>query len=94
MDKVTSNFGKVIVLINSPAPMEMGFLENPKISAALYIGYPGYYGTMSIPEILDGTVNPSGHMSDTSAYQLASAPSYVNSGPDATITSTINLLSR
>lgn len=85
VEEVTSRFDKVICLINSPAPMEMGFLDNPKIDAAMYIGYPGYYGTMAIPEILTGDVNPSGRMSDTSAYKLDSAPSYVNSGSDATM---------
>ncbi len=85
MDKVTNNFDKVIVLINSSAPMEMGFIENPKISAAMYIGYPGYYGAMAIPEILAGNVTPSGHLTDTCAYDLSSSPTYVNSGPDATI---------
>lgn len=84
MDKVTNNFDKVIVLINSSAPMEMGFIENPKISAAMYIGYPGYYGAMAIPEILAGNVTPSGHLTDTCAYDLSSSPTYVNSGPDAT----------
>lgn len=85
MEKVTANFDKVIVLINSSAPMEMGFLDDPNIDAALYVGYPGYYGAMAIPQILKGEVNPSGHMSDTCAYDLESAPSYVNSGPDASI---------
>ena len=85
MKKVTEHFEKVIVLINSSAPMEMGFLNNPKIGAALYIGYPGYYGTLAIPEILAGEINPSGHLTDTAAYDLKTNPTYVNSGPDATI---------
>lgn len=86
MQKVTENFETVIVLINSSAPMEMGFLDDPKIDAAMYVGYPGYYGAMAIPQILKGEVNPSGHLTDTAAYDLSSAPSYVNSGPDASIT--------
>lgn len=86
IDKVTENFDKVICLINTSAPMEMGFLDNDKIDAALWVGYPGYYGAMAIPNILSGVVTPSGHMSDTCAYELSSAPSYVNSGPDATHT--------
>lgn len=86
VDKVTENFDKVICLINTPSTMELGFLDNPKIDAAMFIGYPGYYGTAAIPEILVGEVNPSGHMVDTSAYSLASAPSYVNSGSDASQT--------
>lgn len=85
MEVVTENFENVIVLINSSAPMEMGFIENPKVDAAMYIGYPGYYGATAVPKILKGDVNPSGHLTDTVAYSLESAPSYVNSGPDATI---------
>lgn len=82
--EVTKNFGNVIVLVNSSAPMEMGFIDYEKISSALYIGYPGYYGTESIARILSGEITPSGHLTDTAAYDLRSAPSYVNSGPDAT----------
>ncbi len=88
MEKVTENFENVIVLINSSAPMEMGFLEDSNIDAAFYIGYPGFYGAASIPELLLGTSTPSGHLTDTAAYSIKSAPSYVNSGPDATITYT------
>ena len=82
--EVTKRFDKVICLFNSSAPMEMGFVDYSKIDAALYIGYPGYYGTLGVANILSGKVNPSGHMVDTCAYDLTSAPSYVNSGPDAT----------
>lgn len=85
MDVVTENFENVIVLFNSSAPMEMGFIENPKVDAAMYIGYPGYYGTQAVPSILKGETNPSGHLTDTVAYSLASAPSYVNSGSDASM---------
>ena len=85
MDVVTENFENVIVLINSSAPMEMGFLDNDKVDAAMYIGYPGYYGAVAVPKILSGAVNPSGHLTDTAAYELESAPSYLNSGPDASI---------
>ena len=82
--KVTENFSKVICIFNTPSPMEMGFVDYPKINAALFIGYPGYYGTPALAEILKGDINPSGHMVDTCAYDLRSAPSYVNVGPDAT----------
>ena len=84
--EVTKRFDKVICLFNSSAPMEMGFVDYAKIDVALYIGYPGYYGTVGVVNILSGKVNPSGHMVDTCAYDLSSAPSYVNAGPDATHT--------
>jgi len=80
LGQVTSNFSKVICLFDGSAPMEMGFLNYDGITAALHVGYPGYYGTTGIVNILDGAVNPSGHMADTCAYDITTAPSYVNSG--------------
>ena len=50
--KVTNKFNNVIVLVNSSAPMELGFVDYYKIGACLYIGYPGYYGTESIAKSL------------------------------------------
>lgn len=84
VEQVASNFENVICVFNTPAPMEMGFLNDERIDAAIWIGYPGYYGTTALPAILKGDINPSGHMVDTSAYRLDSSPTYVNSGPDAT----------
>lgn len=84
--EVTSNFDKVIVLFDTSAPMEMGFLNYDGIDSALYVGYPGFYGTTAIAEILDGQINPSGHMVDTAAYDLSTAPSYANSSNDASKT--------
>jgi beta-glucosidase len=86
VSEVTSAFDKVIVLFDTSAPMEMGFLDYDGIDSALYVGYPGYYGTTAIAEILDGQVNPSGHMVDTAAYDLSTAPSYANSSNDASRT--------
>ena len=86
VNQVTKRFDKVICLFNSSAPMEMGFVDYSKIDASLFIGYPGYYGTLGVVNILSGKVNPSGHMVDTCAYDLKSAPSYINSGVEATHT--------
>ena len=83
VNKVTSNFEKVIVLFNTSAPMEMGFVDYKGIDAALNIGYPGYYGTTGVVDILNGGTNPSAKMVDTAAYSLASAPSYVNVGNES-----------
>ena len=84
--EVTKKFENVVVLVNSSAPMELGFIDYAKIDACMYIGYPGFYGTESVVKILRGDIQPSGHLSDTVAYDLRTAPSYVNSGPDATHT--------
>ena len=79
--KVTSLFDKVIIVINSGNTMELGFLDDyPQIKGALSIGTPGPRGAVSLAKILDGTVNPSGRLTDTFAYDVSSAPAAVNFG--------------
>lgn len=79
IDLVTENFDKVIVLIDCSNPIELGFLDNAKIDAALNVGHPGQSGTKAIGRILKGDVNPSARTVDTYAYDWRSAPSFANS---------------
>ena len=76
---VRNKFEKVIVLLNSPNPMEVEEIER-YCDAILFIGYPGQYGFQGVAEILRGTTNPSGHIADTYAVNSLSAPAVVNSG--------------
>ncbi|WP_446455899.1 glycoside hydrolase family 3 C-terminal domain-containing protein [Tuanshanicoccus lijuaniae] len=81
LEKIKSaGFKKVIVLINSSNAMELGFLEDKGITAALWIGGPGSTGNTSVAKVLDGTINPSGRLVDTYAYDLETAPAYFNAG--------------
>lgn len=81
VDKVASmDFEKVIILINSSYPFELGFLEEKGIDSVLWIGGPGETGMNAVAKILKGEVNPSGRTVDTYAYDLMSAPSYENWG--------------
>lgn len=83
LEKVTSTFadGKVIVLLNTTNTMELGFLEEYGVDAALYIGATGQSGARAIPHLLYGQkevttdgvtstvkVSPSGRTADTYAY--------------------------
>lgn len=77
---VEDNFEHIIVVINSSNAMELGFVEDSAIDAALWIGGPGCEGCDSLGEILAGDVNPSGRLADTYAYDLTSNPSYYNFG--------------
>ena len=72
-------FGKVVVLINSSHAMELGFLEDG-VDAALWIGGPGSRGMDAVGQVLAGTVNPSGRLPDTYAYDHTTAPAYWNAG--------------
>lgn len=80
LDMVKENFGTVIVLVNSTNAMELGWLEEDGIDAALWIGCLGSTGANAVGEALSGVVNPSGRTSDTFAYEVESAPSYYSIG--------------
>lgn len=77
---VEENFDRVVVVINSSNAMELSFLEDEAIDAAIWIGGPGATGCTAVGEVLAGTVNPSGKLVDTYAYDLTSAPAYYNAG--------------
>lgn len=66
LDAICAKFDKVILLVNSANALEMDFLADyPAIKSVLWIGYPGQSGIESMARILNGTVNPSGHLADT-----------------------------
>lgn len=79
LEEACGNFDNVVVILNTSATLELGFLdEYPQIRAALYVGFTGDTGLEVIGDILNGSVNPSGHTVDTFAYDLTTSPSYVN----------------
>ncbi len=78
--RVTERFDHVVVLINAANTMELGFLDNPAIDAAMWIGEPGDNGFAGVAELLAGNVSPSGRLADTWAYDATSAPSFKNFG--------------
>ena len=72
---------KVIVLLNCNNPIEIEELKNDDaIGAIVWAGEPGQNGFPGVAEVLNGTVNPSGHLSDTFAVGSVSAPAMVNFG--------------
>ena len=79
LELVRKDFDKVIVLLNSPYQMEVQDII-PYADSILFIGYPGHQGFTGVAEILKGTVNPSGHLTDTYATDSLSSPAAVNSG--------------
>ncbi len=84
MVTASDDFGKVVVLLNTPTPIELDWLESYQIDACLWIGTPGRVGFAAVPLILTGTVNPSGRLVDTYASNSLSAPATVNSGTNST----------
>jgi beta-glucosidase len=73
-------FDKIIVLINSVYPLELGWLDQYNVDACLWIGNPGYYGLPGVVNILTGDANPSGHLVDTYATDSLSSAAMQNFG--------------
>lgn len=78
---VESKFDKVIVVLNSSSAFEMYNLEqDEKINAILLMQRPGETGALAVGEILNGTVNPSGHLVDEWAVDFTADPTWFNFG--------------
>lgn len=80
-------FEKVIVIIDTPAPMELGFLDDPdhyayseNIVAALWTNASGANFTSALVDILKGDVSPSGRLPDTYARDFKADPTWNNFG--------------
>lgn len=81
LDRVTSDYDKVIVIVNAANAMELGFLdEYDSIKAAIWFAGPGQTGFTALGQILNGTVNPSGKTVDTFVKDLTKTPNYNNFG--------------
>ena len=72
---VCSRFDHVVVLVNTAATMELGWVEEyPQIEAVAWIGPVGNTGMEAVGRMLSGAVNPSGRLVDTYAYNLMDNP--------------------
>ena len=81
LDKVTSDYSKVIVIVNSANAMELGFVNDySQIKSVLYCPGTGQTGFDGLGEILAGQVNPSGKTADTFVADLHATPTANNFG--------------
>ena len=79
LEYASDNFDKVVVLINASNAMELGFLKDggnytdpytgtkydlSNVGAAIWVGGVGNQGWMAVGEIMNGDVNPSGHLEE------------------------------
>ena len=78
----SGKFDKTIVLVNSPFPMDIEWIEDPQygVDACLAFGAAGDVGFIGIANILTGKADPSGHLTDTYASDSLSAPAIRNFG--------------
>lgn len=80
LELARSSFDKVVVVLNTSNPVELGPLEQAEVDATLWVGSLGQHGAIAVGETLIGAVNPSGALVDTYAYDSLSAPAQANFG--------------
>lgn len=82
MIKASGKFKKTVVLINSPFPMDVEWIEDPAygVDACLAFGAAGDTGFIGIANVMTGKADPSGHLCDTYATDSLSAPAMRNFG--------------
>ena len=81
VERVTSDYDNVIVIINAANAMELGFVnEYDSIKSVIFCPGTGQTGFDALGEILAGTVNPSGKTADTFVSDLTATPTYNNFG--------------
>ena len=81
VDRVTSEFKNVYVVVNSANPMELGWLDDyENIKAAVWCGGAGETGFNALGKVLSGEINPSGRLVDTYVYDLSATPTSNNYG--------------
>lgn len=81
VERVTSEFSNVYVIVNSANPMELGWLNKySSIKAALWCGGVSETGFNALGKIMSGKINPSGRLADTYVYDLQTTPTYNNYG--------------
>lgn len=79
---VGKNFDKVVLVLNTSNPLELGFVEDPDygIDSVVYMGYPGTRGTVGVANLLAGKSDFTGRLTDTYAYDLSTNPTFAISG--------------
>ena len=74
--------GKVVVVLVTSAPMELGDLMSGELEAdaILWVAHPGEKGMETLSDLLTGVVNPSGRSVDIYPRDFTKDPTYVNIG--------------
>jgi beta-glucosidase len=81
VDRVTSDYDNVIVVINAANAMELGWLDDyDSIKSAILCPGTGQSGFNALGSIMNGTVNPSGKTVDTYVADLLETPTANNFG--------------
>ena len=73
-----ARFDRVVVILNTGYPIGMAWLKEIDVDAVLWAGFGGMLSTWALVELLDGRLNPSGHLPDTWPWELGDNPVHRN----------------
>lgn len=73
--KVCEVFDRTVVLLNVGNIIDMKWVDEYRPSAVLYVWQGGQEGGSGVLDVLNGTVSPSGKLTDTIAYDIEDYPS-------------------
>lgn len=71
---LTKYYKKTILVLNTGGIVDLSVLDDIDISAVVLMSQAGMEGGNALADILDGTVTPSGHLTDTWAYKYEDYP--------------------
>lgn len=80
LNKVRMAFGRMIVVLNVSAILDMADIEEAKPDAILYAWQGGETGGLGTADVLMGRVSPSGRLTDTIAKSINDYPAAPNFG--------------
>lgn len=72
--KVREAFERMVVILNVGGLMDLHFIDRYRPEAVLLAWQGGMVGGQGVADVLCGKVNPSGHLTDTIAYEVADYP--------------------
>jgi beta-glucosidase-like glycosyl hydrolase len=78
--QVSESFDKVVLILSLVGGIDLGFLDENKIDAIMYVSKLRDYGAEGVARLLCGDVNPSGKMTLTLAKHLEDYPSTAHFG--------------
>ncbi len=79
---VCASFTRTVVLLNVGNIIDMKWVERYQPAAVLYVWQGGQEGGNGVLDVLEGTVTPSGKLTDTIARDIADYPSTSNYGDE------------
>lgn len=71
---LAKHYKKTILVLNTGGIIDLSVLDSVDISAVVLMSQAGMEGGNALADILEGTVTPSGHLTDTWAYKYEDYP--------------------